>query len=214
MRRLAPFEPTAFVCLTGPAGDLPPDEARATVVEGLRALGDEAERLGVPVGLEPMSSHHPGWTMVTTVGEGAELIEEAGGDGLGLTFDTWHLWDTATLEEDLRRFSDRIVAVHVGDWREPTRSWCDRVLPGDGVIDLERVLGALGAAGWEGFYELEIFSDDGTFGNAFEDSLWGEPAEVVARNGVSRLRALIGAPRASDTPSPVVTGRSTRGGSA
>jgi sugar phosphate isomerase/epimerase len=183
MRRLAPLEPTAFVCLTGPAGDLREEEARALVAEGLRALGDEAVRLGVPVGLEPMSAHYPEWTIVRTLGEADELITEAGGNGLGLTFDTWHLWDTAALEEDLARHGHQIVAVHVGDWREPTRSWCDRVLPGDGVIKFDRILGALEAAGWEGFYELEIFSDDGTFGDAFGDSLWRWPAVELAERG-------------------------------
>jgi len=183
MRRLAPFEPTAFVCLTGPAGELTAKEARAAILEGLRALGNEAQRLGIPVGVEPTSSHHPGWTIVTTLGGAGDLITEAGGEGLGLTFDTWHLWDTQTLEDDLARYGDRIVAVHVGDSREPTRSWCDRVLPGDGAIDFDRVLGVLEEAGWDGFYELEIFSDDGTFGDAFEDSLWKTPAAELAERG-------------------------------
>jgi sugar phosphate isomerase/epimerase len=190
MRRLAPFEPTAFVCLTGPAGDLPGEEARATVVDGLRVLGAEAERLGIPVGVEPMSTHFPGWTIVTTLGEAGDLIAEASGEGLGLTFDTWHLWDTPTLEDDVARHADRIVAVHVADWREPTRSWCDRVLPGDGVIDFDRVLGAVEDAGWDGFYELEIFSDDGTFGDAFEDSLWRTPAAELVERGRQAFESL------------------------
>jgi sugar phosphate isomerase/epimerase len=190
MRRLARFEPTAFVCLTGPAGTLPDEQARATIVDGLRALGAEASRLGIPVGLEPMSVDYPGWTVVTTLGEAGELIANAGSNGLGLTFDTWHLWDTPTLEEDLARHGEQIVAVHVSDWREPTRSWCDRVLPGVGVIDFDRMLGALEAAGWEGFYELEIFSDDGTFGDAFEDSLWRIPAAELAERGRRAFEAV------------------------
>jgi sugar phosphate isomerase/epimerase len=75
----------------------------------------------------------------------------------------------------------------VNDFREPTRSWCDRVLPGDGVADLPAILGALDAAGWDGFYDLEIFSDDGTFGNAFADSLWQMPAPELARRGREAL---------------------------
>jgi sugar phosphate isomerase/epimerase len=191
MRRLAPFEPTAFVCLTGPAGPLAADEARSRVVEGLRAVAEEGRRLGVPVGVEPSSTHiRDEWTIVTTLGEAAELVDEAGVDGLGLTFDTWHLWDAPRLFEEIVDLAERIVCVHVADWREPTRGWCDRTFPGEGAIDLPRILDALEEAGWTGFYELELFSDDGTFGSDYEDSLWRIPARELAERGHEAFESL------------------------
>jgi sugar phosphate isomerase/epimerase len=190
MRRLAPFEPSAFVCPSGPAGELDDAEARATVAEGLRALADESARLGIPVGLEPMSRYEQeDWTLVTTLGDAAALVDDAGAD-IGLVFDTWHLWDSPGLEEEIERFGDRFVAVQVNDWRESTRSWCDRVLPGDGVIDLAPVLDAVEATGWAGCYDLEVFSDDGTFGHAFEDSLWWLPPRELAERGRARFTEL------------------------
>ena len=191
VRRLAPFEPSALVCLTGPAGALGGADGRRLVVEGLRAVADEAERAGFPVGLEPMSARfREDWTMVTTLGEAAELRDEAGHENLGILFDTWHLWDTPDLLAEIERHGDMIVGVHVNDWREETRSWCDRALPGDGVADLPPVLGALADAGWRGAYELEVFSDDGTFGSAYPDSLWTEDAEELARRGHDAFRQL------------------------
>lgn len=190
MRRLAPFAPTAFVCPSGPAGKLADAEARAMLAEGLRALADEAGRLGIPVALEPMSPfEREDWTLVTTLGEAAELVDEAGAE-VGLVFDTWHLWDSPTLDDDLERYGDRIVAVQVNDWRDPTRSWCDRVLPGDGLIDHAALLGAVERTGWKGCYDLEVFSDDGKFGNDFEDSLWKLPADELARRGRARFTEL------------------------
>jgi sugar phosphate isomerase/epimerase len=184
MRRLAPFEPTAFVCLTGSAGPLADREARRVVVDGLRTLAAEGARLGIPVGLEAMSAHfREDWTIPTTLDEAAELVEEAGVEGLGLVFDTWHLWDTPQLFDELERHADRIVAAHVADWREPTRGWCDRVLPGEGIIDIAGMLEALEASGWRGFYELEVFSDDGAFGSDFEDALWRLSALELASRG-------------------------------
>jgi sugar phosphate isomerase/epimerase len=195
MRRLAPFEPSAFVCPTGPAGQRDAAGARAIVTEGLRTLADESARLGIPVGLEPMSSYEwEDWTLVTTLGEAAALVDEAGAD-VGLVFDTWHLWDTSGLAGEIERLGDRFVAVHVSDWRESTRSWCDRALPGDGVIDLVAVLDAVEGTGWAGCYDLEVFSDDGTFGNAFEDSLWRLPARELAgraRTGFTELESSSG----------------------
>ena len=190
MRRLAPFEPTAFVCPTGPAGDRSDSEARAVLAEGLRAVADESARLGIPVGLEPMSTYEQeDWTLVTTLGEAAALVDESGAD-VGLVFDTWHLWDTPDLADEIVRHGHRFVAVQFNDWRSSTRSWCDRVLPGDGVIDVAAVLDAVEATGWAGSYDLEVFSDDGTFGNAFEDSLWRLPPEELARRGRARFTEL------------------------
>jgi sugar phosphate isomerase/epimerase len=178
LHRLAPFEPSGVVCLTGPGDD------RDTVVDGLRTIGEEAERAGVRVGLEPVNRvGGENWTMISSLGEAVELLDDADRPALGIQFDTWHLWDTPTLLEDIERYVDRFVGVHVADWREPTRTWADRVLPGEGVADLLAILGALEQAGWDGHYDLEIFSDNGTFGNAWYDSLWDVPAAEMARRG-------------------------------
>jgi len=121
---------------------------------------------------------------VSTIHDAVELIDEAGvADAVGILFDVWHLWNADGLEEDVDRHADRIVGVHVCDARAETRSFADRVLPGEGVADVPRVLGLLDAAGWDGFYDLEIFSDNGAFGNAFPDSIWDWPPEELARRG-------------------------------
>jgi sugar phosphate isomerase/epimerase len=178
LHRLAPFAPSGVVCLTGPGDD------RDTVVEGLRTIGEEAERAGIRVGLEPINRvGGEDWTMITTLGEAVELLEAADRPALGIQFDTWHLWSTPTLLDDIERHADRFVGVHVADWRDPTRAFADRVLPGDGVGDLPAILGALDRAGWDGYYDLEIFSDNGSFGNAWPDSLWDVSAAEIARKG-------------------------------
>jgi sugar phosphate isomerase/epimerase len=176
VHRLAAFRPSGVVCLTGPGED------RDTVVEGLRAIGAEAERAGVRIGLEPINRvGGEDWTMISSLGEAAELLDEADHPALGLQFDTWHVWNTENLFEEIQTNVGRFVGVHVADWREQTRSWCDRVLPGDGIGQLPTIVGALDAAGWEGYYDVEIFSDNGSFGNAWPDSIWDTPAEQLAR---------------------------------
>ena len=185
LHRLAPFRPEAVVCLTGPAGDLEPDRARATVVAGLATVAGEARTTGLQIGLEPYSRHGgEDWTIVSTLPQAAELIDEADvGDAVGMLFDVWHLWDEEGLEEHVAEHIARVAGVHVSDVREPTRSFADRLLPGEGVADVPRILGALDRAGWDGFYDLEIFSDNGAFGNGFPDSLWDLRAEELARRG-------------------------------
>ena len=184
LHRLAPFAPTAVVCLTGPAQELDPGEARQSVIDGLRTVAREAESLGLRVGLEPVNRvGGEDWTIASSIPDAVSLIEDSGSPpALGILFDAWHLWNTESLLADIARELHRFVGVHVSDWREPTRGWADRVLPGDGIADLPAILGALEAAGWDGFYDLEIFSDNGAFGNDYEDSLWREdPPQLVRR---------------------------------
>lgn len=184
LERLAPFHPSGIVCLTGTAEGRDPDDARATVVDGLRTVAGEAERLGLRLGLEPYQRDGGElWTIASSIPEALELIADAGDPAaLGIQFDVWHLWNTPTLYDDIATHVDRLVGVHICDWREPTRGWADRALPGDGAADVPAILHALDAAGWDGLYDIEIFSDDGTFGNAYADSLWAvPPEEALAR---------------------------------
>jgi sugar phosphate isomerase/epimerase len=178
LHRLSRFRPSGVVCFTGPGDD------RDTVVAGLRTIAEEAERAGVRVGLEPINRiGGEDWTMISSLAEAVELVDEVDRPALGIQFDSWHLWNTPELLTDIERHAHRCVGVHISDWREPTRGWADRVLPGKGTAPLVEILGALESAGWDGYYDLEVFSDNGAFGNAWPDSLWDVPAAELARTG-------------------------------
>ena len=174
---LAPFEPAAILCFTGP-GD------RATAVRGVREIAREAERLGLRLAVEPFQREGiESWSILKTLGDAAGFVDEVGSDAVRIQFDVWHLWNSADVLEEIPRYAHLIAGVHVNDWREPTRGWADRVLPGKGVADLPAILGVLEDVGWDGFYDLEIFSDNGTFGSAYPDSLWDLDAAELARRG-------------------------------
>jgi sugar phosphate isomerase/epimerase len=184
IHRLAAFRPSAVLCLTGPAGGRDPEAARRLVVDALRELAGEADRAGVRLALEPFQREGlEQWSIPNTISDAVALLDEVGaGDTIGIQFDVWHLWNTPDVLDEIERHIDRFAGVHVDDWREPTRGWADRALPGDGVADVATLLGALDAAGWDGYYDLEIFSDNGAFGAAHPDSLWDvDPAELVRR---------------------------------
>jgi sugar phosphate isomerase/epimerase len=172
IRRLAQFEPECVLFLTGPGDD------RQAVLEGIRAIGDEGRAQGVPVVLEPIQREFMGfWSTVGSLGEASALVDEAGAD-VGLMYDSWHLWREPL--DEIERYRDRIRGVHLADWREPTRNTNDRVLPGDGAVDFGLIVEALR---WDGFYDLEIFSDAELPG-----SLWQEEPRSLARRGVESLR--------------------------
>jgi sugar phosphate isomerase/epimerase len=183
LRRLAAYEPDCVVCLTGPAGERDEAEARRIVVEGMRRLADVAEAAGVRLGLEPVHrTQRDDYSFLTSIPETLELLEEVGRPSVGIMFDTYHLWDTPTVYDDVAAHVGRFTGVHVADYREPPRGSSDRLLPGDGVADLPRLLGALDSAGWDGFYDIEIFSDD-----SLPDSLWKLESGEFARRAVASL---------------------------
>jgi sugar phosphate isomerase/epimerase len=184
LHRLAPFTPSGIVCLTGTGAGRDADDARGIVVDGLRELAAEAESLGLRIALEPYQRDGGDkWTIVSNVPDALELIREAGDSpALALQFDVWHLWNTDSLLDDIAAHVGRFAGVHVCDVRQPTRGWADRAAPGGGEADVPLILGALDEAGFDGLYDIEIFSDDGTFGSPYDDSLWRlDPAEAAVR---------------------------------
>jgi sugar phosphate isomerase/epimerase len=183
IRRLSTLDPIGIACLTGAQGSYSRAKARAMVVDGLRAAADVAAECDIRLGIEPIhASIAEGLSLVSTISETADLIAECDSPNLGIMFDIWHSWDSPQLRAEIRECVDDFLLVHVCDWREPTRSWADRVLPGDGVADVPGILGQLEAAGYRGWYELEVISDNGVWGNSFPDSLWHHnPRELVSR---------------------------------
>ena len=170
VRRLAAFDPVCVLFLTGPGGP------HTTVVDGIRRIAEAGREAGVRVALEPVQREYAEfWTIVSDIGPALELLAEADADDMGVLVDTWHLWNSPTLLDDLRAHVGRIAGVHVGDWRDPTRNTSDRAFPGEGVAGLATILRTLDEAGYGGWYDVEIFSD------AEEDSLWALPADEAAR---------------------------------
>jgi len=187
IRRLAVFEPLAVMVLPGAPGD-DPVETRRIVVDGLRAAAETASEVGVTLGLEALRKS--AGSLVTTLPETIELIEEIGADNIRIIYDTWHFWDIPNVLDHLRAHAKRLIGIQVNDWREPVRSWCDRVLPGDGIMDLPAIFGTLEAAGYTGWYDVEVFSDNGLFGNSYPDSLWNLEAGALAKRCVESFRSV------------------------
>lgn len=186
IERFAPFEPEVVLCLTGHPGDaVPADEARRVAVEGLRRAAKVAAGHGLTLGIEPLHREVYGtWSMLGDIPGTIDLMDEIGEDNVQLLFDVYHLWDTPDVIGHILANGDRInPSIHICDWRKETRNDFDRALPGDGIIDLPALFGALESVGAAEWFDLEIFSDDGTFTDqSFEDSLWKQdPLDVVRR---------------------------------
>jgi sugar phosphate isomerase/epimerase len=186
--RFAQFDPGAVLCVTGDPRVLGYAEARKVVVSGMREAARVAADHGVVLGVEPQrASQNP---LVTSLRDAVALVDDIGATNVGILADIYHFWDLPGIEDELLAYAGRLVGVQLADVRKPTRSPMDRVLPGDGIIDTRAIFRVLDRAGYQGWYDVEVFSDNGLFGDAYPDSLWDEDPRDVARRAVQQVRAL------------------------
>ncbi len=175
MRRFARYEPESVLVLTGAAGELGEAEARRVVVEGLQRIAAAAGEAGIRLGLEPIhASERDALSLVTSIPEALDLLAEAELPQVGIMIDLWHLWDTPTIERDLREHVGRFTGVHVSDWFPEPRH--GRALPGQGVSRTRELVALLAQSGWKGSLDVEIFGDAADPG-----SLWSLPVDEGAR---------------------------------
>jgi sugar phosphate isomerase/epimerase len=146
--------------ISGPIDRLTFAEADRAVVDGLRQLAPEAERLGIGLALEAL---HPmdmtQWTTVPTVDKALDLIDQVDSVWVGLMLDLYNAWWDPGLKRAIERAGSRILGVQLADWRNPTRSFTDRAVPGDGVAPLAQYIEWVERTGYRGWYDVEIFSD-------------------------------------------------------
>jgi sugar phosphate isomerase/epimerase len=164
-----------------PAGSKDLISARKQIAEGIAAILPEARKANMPLAIEPL---HPMQAAeracINTLEQALDLCEQLG-DGIGVAVDVYHVWWDPKLEQQIRRAGKkRILAYHICDWRVPTRDlFNDRGMMGDGVIDLPLIRGWIEAAGYQGFQEVEIFS---------ELDWWRRDPDEVLKTCKDRLR--------------------------
>lgn len=163
-------------------------------VELLASLADRAAEHGLAVGLEYLP-----WTNVATLSQALDLVTATGRGNVGLVVDAWHHFhgdcDWVGLESVP---GERIVAVQFDDAAPPDErslqeQTFDRRLPGEGVLDLVRLLEAVARTGTGAPLCLEVISP----------KLAEKPVTEVARSGyeaTSAMLRLAGLRDAPDTP--------------
>ncbi|MEN3270158.1 sugar phosphate isomerase/epimerase family protein [Pseudonocardia sp.] len=179
--RLAVFEPELIIVGPGVSGDpARPAGPISAVQEGLHEIAEVAAEHGLRVGFELLAARRG--CPILDLPEMVSFIDRFGLENVGVMWDMFHSWSEPDVHENLRRYGDRIIGVQVTDVRVNERSHRDRVFPGQGRGVAPELLATLLEIGYEGWFELEVFSDDGTFGNNFPDSLWKlEPDDYLRR---------------------------------
>lgn len=139
------------------------DYSRKFNMEALSEVLEYARQAGVMLGLEPLHPMYTAdWSVVVGIKDANDWCDELG-EGIGIIVDVYHTWWDPELETEIQRAGKqkRIVAAHVSDWLVPTKDiLLDRGVMGDGVIDIPKIRKWLENAGFQGRYEVEIFSNE------------------------------------------------------
>jgi sugar phosphate isomerase/epimerase len=153
-----------IVLVCGAVPGIPLAEARRQIADGIRAVLPCAESAGVRLSIEAL---HPMYadcrSAVNTLRQANDMAEAIASSWCGVTVDLFHLWWDPELEAEIRRAgrAGNLLSFHICDWRTPTRDLLnDRGLMGEGCIPIREIRGWVEEAGFHGFYEVEIFSDE------------------------------------------------------
>ena len=138
-------------------------ESRKQIRDGIAACLPHAAAAGVKLAIEPLHPMYAGdRSAINTLAQANDMAEALDSPWVGIAVDVYHLWWDPDLENQIRRCGAQgnLSAFHVCDWKTPTLDLLnDRGLMGEGCIDLRQIRGWVEAAGFQGYHEVEIFSD-------------------------------------------------------
>ena len=126
-------------------------------ISALTELAPVAKAYGVTLCLEPI--RHPYFDFMNTLSHATKIVKHFSPDSVGIVFDTWHLWDEPNLHNSIEDLIDYISIIHISDWRHGTTIHNDRMIPGEGNLPLIDMMRFVDSVGFNGLYEIEIYSD-------------------------------------------------------
>lgn len=168
-----------------PSSEHPFQENWKLLVEGLRPTAQVLADRGLRLGLEFIGPYHHRrrypHEFIFTPGQMLEFAADVG-PNVGLLVDSYHAYTSGTPWKQIATLpAEKIVLVHLNDAANlPIADLKDgeRLLPGDGVMDLPGFLNALITAGYKGPVSVEVFG-----------ALKGVPApEAAKRAGEATLK--------------------------
>jgi len=150
-----------LVCGADPDQSL--SSSRKQIQEGIEKLIPYCEQNNVKLAIEPL---HPMYadtrSAVNTLVQANDMAESINSDWVGIAADVYHLWWDDLLQTEIMRCgrNGNLYAFHICDWKSPTKDMLlDRGLMGEGCINVPQIRGWVEEAGFEGMYEVEIFSN-------------------------------------------------------
>lgn len=146
---------------SGARGNHTYKHARRLFHQALAKLLPLAEEHNVKLALEPMKSDCGGdFTFFNCLDETLELVEGHPSPAIGITLDTYHWGHEPSLIDRLPRLAPKLALVQLGDGREPPTGEPNRCPLGEGRIPLREIVEQVLAAGYNGYFEVELVGEE------------------------------------------------------
>jgi sugar phosphate isomerase/epimerase len=139
--------------VTGPPGRLSWEEAAAAYTRAVAPVRARADELGVALALEPTNPLRISLNTCHGLRDTVTLAEMA---GVGACIDLYGCFAEAGLAATIAACAPITRFVQVCDFVYGTLDTPNRAVPGDGDLDLDRLLGWIVAAGYDGPFDLEL----------------------------------------------------------
>lgn len=137
------------------------NHARRLITEALRELAPVAAELRIALAVEPM---HPAcateFTFLTGINEVLELLDAVGSEAVKMVFDTYHLGHDPEVVRRIPEIARHVAIVQLGDAKHPPGAEQNRCRLGDGILPLKEIVRAFAAAGYDGFYDVELLGEE------------------------------------------------------
>jgi sugar phosphate isomerase/epimerase len=169
-----------LVLTTGPVGPLTWEEAADALEAALEPVLEHARARRVPLAVEHTNSLRADIGFVHTLRDAIDLARRL---DIEVCMEINACWPERGLAATIADGVDRLRLVQLSDYRIGTLCTPDRLVPGDGDIPLERILGDVLTAGYEGCFDLELV------GPRIDE----EGYESACRRSVDRLTDMLAA---------------------
>lgn len=141
--------------------------------------------VGIEMGVRPAVEYLGFAQEVNTIADAIRIMEGSQHPEATIVLDPFHDFRGGGGHEDIAKLkAEQIAVCHFDDapaspapheQRDP-----DRVMPGEGVIELAKFVGLLRQIGYHGFVSLELFRED----------LWQQDPLTVAKAGLAAMKSI------------------------
>jgi len=137
------------------------DEIKKDSIDSINILADIGEQYGIKLAIELIGLEE---FSINNFSQCYEIVQEINRNNVGMVMDCFHFYTGGSKIEDLRKAdSEKIFVFHIDDSKDlPLNELrdSDRLWPGDGVIPLDKILGALKFIGFDGVVTVELFNPE------------------------------------------------------
>lgn len=161
LRTAAALRTNTLVIFSGARAGHTLNHAKRLIQLAIKEMLPAAAELGITLAIEPM---HPAcaaeWTFLTNLADVLQVVESLESPHVKLVLDTYHLGQTPGLTECMERLVPHVALVQLGDARQPPNGEQNRCKLGEGVVPLREIVAALKAAGYDGYYDVELLGEE------------------------------------------------------